>query len=135
MFAFTFCKNKPGKLLSELQNEFALNKQYCFYFRFRSVEHAVLLASFRLSKAGDNIYLHLWKNTFLDVCLSSKFANCEWTKLNALENSFGLFWDNLYILWKSLRYISPRVLKIYALNIGGNCRRKYQGNRKEKKKF
>ena len=31
--------------------------------------------------------------------------------------------------------ISPRVLKIYALKIGGNCRGKYQGIRKEKKKF
>ena len=56
--------------------------------------------SFRLSKAGDNIYLDLWKNIFLDVCLSSKFKNCKWTKLNAFEKSFGLFWYNLYILWK-----------------------------------
>ena len=41
--------------------------------------------------------------------------------LNALENSFGLFWNNLYILWKSSRYISSRFVKIYVLKIGENC--------------
>ena len=32
------------------------------------------------------------------------WQNCKCThgtKLNTLENSFGLFWDNLYFLWKS----------------------------------
>ena len=66
---------------------------------------------------------------------SSKFANCNGThgtksaKLNALENSFGLFWDNLYILWKSSRYISPRFLKIYVLKIGENYLGKYEDKR------
>ena len=34
--------------------------------------------------------------------VNSQIAKCiHGTKLNALENSFGLFWDNLLFLWKS----------------------------------
>ena len=34
--------------------------------------------------------------------VNSQIAKCiHGTKLNALENSFGLFWDNLFFLWKS----------------------------------
>ena len=51
------------------------------------------------------------------------------TKLNALESPFGLFWDNLYIVWKSSRYISQRFLRICVMKIGENCRGKYKGNR------
>ena len=68
-----------------------------FRFVYRSVEYAFLVVSFRLSKLAVNVYLDLQKNLFLDVCFSSKFANYKCThgtksaKLNALENSFGLF--------------------------------------------
>ena len=50
--------------------------------------------------------------------------------LNALDNSFGLFWDKLYILWKSLRYISPRFLKIYVLKIGKSAEENIKANSK-----
>ena len=92
-----------------------------FRFVYRSVEHAVLEVSFCFSKVADNVCLDLWKNILL-----SKFANCKCTHgtksatLNALENSFALFWDYLYILWKSSMYIAPRFLKIYVLKIGEN---------------
>ena len=44
-------------------------------------------------------YLDLRKKyIFLDVCFSSKLANCKCThgtkSVNALESPFGLFWDN-----------------------------------------
>ena len=92
-----------------------------FRFVYRSVQHAFLVVLFHLSKLAHKIYLDLYKNKqFLDVCFSSKFANCKCThgtksaKLNALENSFGLYWDNLNILWKNSQFVSPRFLKMYV---------------------
>ena len=92
-----------------------------FHFVYRSVQHAFLVVLFHLFKLAHKIYLDLSKNIyFLDVCFSSKLANCKCThgtksaKLNALENSFGLYWDNLYILWKNSQFVSQRFLKIYV---------------------
>jgi len=91
LFAFTFCKRKPGKLVSSLTgcllfvvcclliiiliNTFSelfrpatttqprrTTKCVCnivFPFVYWSVEHAVLVVTFRLSKVADNIYLDL----------------------------------------------------------------------------
>ena len=71
---------------------------FILFIGHRSVEHEVLEVSFHFSKVADDIYLDFQKNIyFLDVCFSSKFANCKCTHgtksatLNALENSFGLF--------------------------------------------
>ena len=129
--------HKPSKTTTQLTKNYKVCCKYCFSFCLK-VSSAFFFSSVALSfQINWQIITWIYKKyVVLGVCFSSKFANCKCThrtkstKLNALENSFGLFWDNLYILWKSSRFISPRFLKIYVLKIGQNCRGKYKGNRK-----
>ena len=62
----------------------------------------MLVVSFRLSKVADNIFLDLKKIIFSSETVFLVNSPIEsvphGTKLNPLENSFGLFRDNLYIL-------------------------------------
>ena len=84
--------------------------------------------SFRFSKVADNTFPgFIKKYIFLDVCFSSKLANCKCThgtkSVNALENSFGLFSENKKPLKTFAIYFS-KIFKDLCTENRGKSRRK-----------